>query len=664
MKQAMLLNANKEGIDDWKESLGQERVYPELVAMQASRGVFQQSFGWLTAGEMAAEILPLLQTVLFSVLIAMIFLVFPMCLLPGGFAVLKTWILGMIWVNSWPLLWAIIHCVGMMFLSNKAAHLGGNTILSQGALGEFSLNLYAICQLLSATVPMIAWAVLSRSVQTFAGLTERLSPIGSGSSLGAQMVDNTVSLDNISMGNRQIAQQSIGPSLTMGSRIADGGLNVMHSSDGRSVVQEQMSSGKMAFGSRSSIASSLSKGEQEQLSKRKDLSRGLNESIMYGAQQSYEMMDAVSKGQMQAQGWSTQDQESLSSAQEKATQFVESNAERDSKSSSGSSRLSAGYGLKAQAGFMFMGNGATADAQVAQDFSHEMRAAKEMSQDYQSSLTQGERESLQKYQSFSEEGRFTSTDDATQRLAENVRTNHDEQQSLSKSIQEVDSSLALISTSRQKLESLDSSVHLNLTDDVLESVMADRGMTKQEALRHLEAHPNQAWGYQQKALEKYFGQEGVEGRFRSPIARADLGGASNHLRKESVPDESSFKSRGTLQMGGERTVMEERMGTSLAGQKRALATGKDAAGEKKEVVRGKGSHLTKTNLQEKREAMQTSHKENDTLDLSRGQEGVRTHIGGVNKALGFSQGESSLLMRPKFGRIKGQRAQNKKGDNK
>lgn len=659
MKQAMMLNANKEGLDDWKESLGQERIYPELVAMQASRGIFQQSFGWLTAGEMAAEILPLLQTVLFAVLIAMIFLVFPMCLLPGGFEVLKTWILGMIWVNSWPLFWAIIHCVGMMFLSNKAGSIGGNTILSQGALGEVSLNLYAICQLLSATVPMIAWAVLSRSVQTFAGLTERLSPIGSGASLGAQMVDNTVSVDNISMGNRQIAQQAVGPSLTMGSRIADGGMTSMQGGGGRAIVQEQMSSGKMAFGSRSSIATSIAQSEQEQISKRKDLSQGLSESIMYGAQQSYEMMEAVSKGEATAQGWSTQDQESLSSAREKATQFVESNAERDSKSSSGTSRLSAGYGLKMQAGLMILGSGATTDAHLSQDFSHEMRAAKELSQDYQSSLTQGEREALQKYQSFSEEGRFTSTNDATQRLAENVRANHDEQQSLSNSIQEVDSSLASLSTSRQKLESLDSSINLNLTDDVLEGVMSDKGVTKQEAMRYLESNPDKAGAYQERAIATYF-KEGVGERFSAPVKRGEMEAARHRVGETSMMSEEEFKERGDSSLGSKKGGMEQSMGSSMAEMKREIEHSKDESGAKKRAVQEKGSHLTETNLQEKRRSMQASHKESDTLDLSKGQEGVRTHIGGVNKMLGFSQGESSLLMKPKFGKIPGPRAKNKK----
>ncbi|KJV54665.1 putative traG protein [Orientia chuto str. Dubai] len=51
MKQAMMLNANRESYDDWREKFSLTRIYPNLVSMSVVRGLFQQSFSYLIAGE-------------------------------------------------------------------------------------------------------------------------------------------------------------------------------------------------------------------------------------------------------------------------------------------------------------------------------------------------------------------------------------------------------------------------------------------------------------------------------------------------------------------------------------------------------------------------------------------------------------------------------------
>ena len=72
-------------LDDWRESAGYQRLYPELVTMNATRGMFQQSLGWIISEEMAAQMLPLLQTILFLMVACSIFVVFPLTLFPGGY---------------------------------------------------------------------------------------------------------------------------------------------------------------------------------------------------------------------------------------------------------------------------------------------------------------------------------------------------------------------------------------------------------------------------------------------------------------------------------------------------------------------------------------------------------------------------------------------------
>nr|WP_052691307.1 conjugal transfer protein TraG N-terminal domain-containing protein [Orientia tsutsugamushi] len=218
MKQAMLLNANRESYDDWREKFSLSRIYPNLVSMHAIRGLFQKSFSYLVAGEMAAHMMPILQSVFFAVVVSMIFIVFPMGLLPGGYNILKTWILLIIWVSSWPVFFTIIHCLGMISLSGKSGAFGsdyGLNMLSQGSFAEMILYSYATFQMLASSIPMLSWGVLKACAHATANLASQFSPIQVASSLGSNIVDNNLSMDNYSIGNRTISQQNLAPSLDM-----------------------------------------------------------------------------------------------------------------------------------------------------------------------------------------------------------------------------------------------------------------------------------------------------------------------------------------------------------------------------------------------------------------------------------------------------------------
>ncbi|WP_232488825.1 conjugal transfer protein TraG N-terminal domain-containing protein [Orientia tsutsugamushi] len=245
MKQAMLLNANRESYDDWREKFSLSRIYSNLVSMHAIRGLFQQSFSYLVAGEMAAHMMPILQSVFFALVVSMIFIVFPMGLLPGGYNILKTWILLIIWVSSWPVFFTIIHCLGMISLSSKSGAFGndyGLNMLSQGSFAEMILYSYATFQMLASSIPMLSWAVIKACAHATANLASQFSPIPVASSLGSNIVDNNLSMDNYSIGNRTISQQNLAPSLHMANIINDGGRTVTTTADGRQIINENVDS--------------------------------------------------------------------------------------------------------------------------------------------------------------------------------------------------------------------------------------------------------------------------------------------------------------------------------------------------------------------------------------------------------------------------------------
>ncbi|WP_252831522.1 conjugal transfer protein TraG N-terminal domain-containing protein [Orientia tsutsugamushi] len=246
MKQAMLLNANRESYDDWREKFSLSRIYPNLVSMHAIRGLFQKSFSYLVAGEMAAHMMPILQSVFFALVVSMIFIVFPMGLLPGGYNILKTWILLIIWVSSWPVFFTIIHCLGMISLSSKSGAFGsdyGLNMLSQASFAEMILYSYATFQMLASSIPMLSWSVIKACAHATANLASQFSPIQVASSLGSNIVDNNLSMDNYSIGNRTISQQNLAPSLDMTDSIINyGSYKIFRTADGREIINENVDS--------------------------------------------------------------------------------------------------------------------------------------------------------------------------------------------------------------------------------------------------------------------------------------------------------------------------------------------------------------------------------------------------------------------------------------
>ncbi|KJV50654.1 putative traG protein [Orientia tsutsugamushi str. Gilliam] len=72
-------------MDDWREKFSLSRIYPNLVEYACNQRAISKSFSYLVAGEMAAHMMPILQSVFFALVVSMIFIVFPMGLLPGGY---------------------------------------------------------------------------------------------------------------------------------------------------------------------------------------------------------------------------------------------------------------------------------------------------------------------------------------------------------------------------------------------------------------------------------------------------------------------------------------------------------------------------------------------------------------------------------------------------
>jgi conjugal transfer mating pair stabilization protein TraG len=602
MKQAMMLNANRESIDDWRESFGHQRVYPHLVQMNATRGLFQQSLGYIIAGEMAAETLPLMQTILFSIIICAIFIVFPFAMLPGGMVFLLTWIKLLLWVNSWPVFFAILNCIGMYVLSLRSGSMGGDlglSILSQGSYAEMVLNTYAIVQFFAMLVPFISWQILSKGGEGMVHLADRLSPIAGGLALGAAAVDQNISLDNISVGSRQIAQQNIGPSLNEGSRVSTGILTTTQSPYGDSIIQEHLTQGSSSFNIMDSYNDSLQQGKQESIGIQESISNRLNETATKGKSILFEYSEYVAKGLASSTGWTTQDQINLASAREKALSVAENYTDRTSKGTATNTNISA------KLGFGFMGN------EVGLNTGTDARNSEELNKEFQSSLNNAERDSLNKYLSFAQEGRFSSNEDYAQRLGDNVRSNFDEQQQLAHDLLVSKTVTDQWTQAINQTQSIGTSMQENVTDLLHKKIMQETGKDAVEAIKWMNSNPY--------ATKKYLNDLAKEKYALPPLIVTPqlFNDVKSRVTQEVdlIPSQENFKSNAVEQLKDIPELIAISKGFDSQKTKQNIENTRDQIHQQKQELTEHGEHHFEKGHQAEQQRLkdQFENKSNSTL---------------------------------------------------
>ncbi|MCC8399454.1 MAG: conjugal transfer protein TraG N-terminal domain-containing protein [Rickettsia endosymbiont of Platyusa sonomae] len=482
MKQAMLLNANRESYDDWREKFSLGRIYPQLVSMNATRGLFQQSFSYLVAGEMAASIMPILQSVSFAVVICMIFLVFPMSMLPGGFNTLKTWLLLIIWVASFPVFFTIIHCLGMISLAGMSNAFGevGLNILSQGSFSEMLLHTYSTFQILTVLVPRLSWVVLKGCADYSTTLTSQFSPISVASGIGANIADNNISMDNYNIGNRTIAQQSFAPSLQMGSGIIDdGGMRVTNTDIGRQFITESVDSLISNFRYSQVWSDSLQGQFMTAQSKMGTLTNRSSELASQEERQLTSFSLKWAQGNSMIEGLSVNENQALKESILRGDTINENYGSSERKETATNSSTSLGLNT----GIFNVSTGASANN------------SKVTSHDISATQQKAYNDALEKVKSAQKDNRISNASDEVKSLGKDLNSTWNEQQSVGQEIARTAQTMQQLTNQRNYVDSNSATIDRNMNEPVLQAIIAKNmpGITsKEQAARWASTHSQEA----------------------------------------------------------------------------------------------------------------------------------------------------------------------------
>lgn len=261
MKQAMVLNANRESYDDWRQKVGHPRVFPELVKMQATRGMFHQSLGSIVGAEMAESMIPAAaQPVMLSLVVMAFVIILPFALLPGGWQYIVTGMKLMIWVCSWPLFYTIIHAIVMIQIKDAVGGWGegGLSLIGQGGFTELLLSKYAAAQSLITSVPIISFAIVFGSPYALSSIAGSIASTASSASIGASMADGNIAMAQRSYNTLTRGQENYAPSLTMGGGlIDDGSMRVQSDNSGGQIITEHQDNMATNYKTSDSVSSSI-----------------------------------------------------------------------------------------------------------------------------------------------------------------------------------------------------------------------------------------------------------------------------------------------------------------------------------------------------------------------------------------------------------------------
>lgn len=507
--QQMLINAYREGLDDHREAFGLTRLDPRLVSHHATRAMAMQNTGFLINGALMARHLPILQNVLFGIFLFLFLLVLPLSLMPGSLRILGTWVKLVVWCQSWPVFYTLLNSVGLMWLQKSLHTMGmgseGVSILTQNGMADAAWDAYCLVQNLCYTVPFLSWAVLTGSGHALVSLSERMMS-ASGTSGAASLVDNTYTLDaqqlhTRSVATQQIAQQTLGASLSTAHTVDDGQFRVIQSAGGPMAVQENMSAlGTSVSHSdlwQNSFAKAISEGEQATLAHQKTFSEAQSAALSNVST----LMTQWGQGKVSAQDWSAAEnaeiRHNLQKLQEAGTRISQSNTANTSTNASLEVQTGAKAGIDFGKIFNFKAGieGKTGTAALNQEGIDLAKSAGLTSQDI---------ETVNKGVSQTIADRVSTSSDTAQKASNDLRANLDRLQNASDQVSASHVRTQALHQTATFLQSYSATLSRNMIDDVLDYT-AERhfGGDKVQAAQYQKTHP-QEFGRDVRDFEQGF----------------------------------------------------------------------------------------------------------------------------------------------------------------
>lgn len=225
IRQNVTMNALRSGIQSYAARSGDTA---SLVNMANTSSLEKQRLAQATMGHQALRTLPLMQTVIMGIMIGM----FPIMVMAAMFnmmtlQVLKGYVFALIWLQTWPLLFAILNSA----MAYYAKQNGVPAVLSE--LSQVQLknsDIATTAGYIAVMIPPLSWGIVKSMGAAFSSAYSHFSSSGlsATSQAASGVVDGNYSFANMQMEN--VSGYSWGTNSTtsfgqMSRQLANGGMS-------------------------------------------------------------------------------------------------------------------------------------------------------------------------------------------------------------------------------------------------------------------------------------------------------------------------------------------------------------------------------------------------------------------------------------------------------
>ena len=283
----------------------------------AVRAKQQQQESWLISGQLAREILPTLHAIFAALIYASFTLIIGMLVLPNGFRTLANYFGLLIWIETWPPLFAVINLLTNISSKTYGGDFTGITMNSASQIISHNNNISVVASGMMIVLPYLSYNILKGGAGQFVHLANQVMGSSQSSAMAAsgEVTSGNRSLDNVSMMNGQWSNNSgfktdMNMSYRSGHRehqLADGTM-VKETASGNTILQSGpglthsvgAKSMHMAFSDSSQTHQSLSKEQSELVENRKEY----DQTKQTMQRQSIELVNRLAAGEASGEHYS------------------------------------------------------------------------------------------------------------------------------------------------------------------------------------------------------------------------------------------------------------------------------------------------------------------------------------------------------------------------
>lgn len=194
LRQNIAINAFRSGLKNYAAEVGS---IAGMENMSNTMSMNNTRMAWSSSRHIGTETLPLMQVVLLLLMVCLFPLVVTLTLIPGlGFNVFKNYLYSLLWLETWPIMYAILN-MAMNFYLSSGSH-STVTLSNINLLSQEHSDIAGIAGYLILAIPFLSMGIVKGMAFTFNNAAQYLGGMLHSISQGTSA---SVAMGNYSLGN-------------------------------------------------------------------------------------------------------------------------------------------------------------------------------------------------------------------------------------------------------------------------------------------------------------------------------------------------------------------------------------------------------------------------------------------------------------------------------